>query len=173
MDNIYFIADPHFYHNNIIHYCDRPFSSIEEMNDTLIKNWNSVVDEDDYVYLLGDFGLGTKNELISIGNKLNGHKTLILGNHDHMSKAAYKECGFDKVEKGPIRLHFEGEKMTYWLSHYPIQNIEDNERNIFGHIHNHHDEVVRPPKTYCVSVERIDYTPIKFEDLIGEFIVEP
>ena len=94
---IFLISDSHFGHKNIIKYCNRPFDNVEDMNSTLIKNWNSVVDNEDYVYHLGDFGLGTKDELIAIGNKLNGHKILVMGNHDHMSKTAYKECGFDKV----------------------------------------------------------------------------
>ena len=129
---IFLISDSHFGHKNIIKYCNRPFDNVEDMNSTLIKNWNSVVDNEDYVYRLGDFGLGTKDELIAIGNKLNGHKILVMGNHDHMSKTAYKECGFDKVEKGPLRLRFDGDKRVYLLSHYPISNLEDNECNIFG-----------------------------------------
>lgn len=164
---IFLISDSHFGHKNIIKYCNRPFDNVEDMNSTLIKNWNSVVDNEDYVYHLGDFGLGTKNELIAIGNKLNGHKILVMGNHDHMSKTAYKECGFDKVEKGPLRLRFDGDKIVYLLSHYPISNLEDNECNIFGHIHNQHNHLVQPPKTYCVSVERINYTPIEFEELLN------
>ena len=53
---IYFIADPHFGHENILKLCDRPFSSVEEMDELLIRRWNETVSDEDTVYLLGDLG---------------------------------------------------------------------------------------------------------------------
>lgn len=53
--NIFFTSDTHFWHENIIKFCNRPFSSVEEMNDTIIENWNKVVGENDIVFHLGDF----------------------------------------------------------------------------------------------------------------------
>lgn len=76
---IWFTSDTHFNHANIIKYCNRPFSSIQEMNETIINNWNSVVTKDDTVYHLGDFAFGKVNEF---ANKLNGKIVLIKGNHD-------------------------------------------------------------------------------------------
>lgn len=49
---IYFIADTHFDHANIIRFCNRPFTSVEEMNETLIVNWNRKVHGNDTVYIL-------------------------------------------------------------------------------------------------------------------------
>ena len=70
MTRIYLIADTHFSHGNIIKYCNRPFSDIEEMNNTIINNWNSIDDKDDIVYHLGDFLLG--DNISDFVSKLNG-----------------------------------------------------------------------------------------------------
>lgn len=60
----WFIGDTHFNHTNIIQYCDRPFTNVEEMNDYIIQQWNSVVGKNDTVYHLGDFALQSRKETI-------------------------------------------------------------------------------------------------------------
>lgn len=77
----FFSSDQHFYHKNVIAYCDRPFSSVEEMNAALISNWNSVVGHDDEVYCLGDFSMAFRPVEI-FSHCLNGKKYLVPGNHD-------------------------------------------------------------------------------------------
>jgi calcineurin-like phosphoesterase family protein len=79
---VYFTSDTHFYHSNIIGFCKRPFKNVEDMNETLIGNWNRVVSQDDIVFHLGDFCLGGSHEWTKILNRLNGKIYLILGNHD-------------------------------------------------------------------------------------------
>lgn len=51
---IYYTADQHFGHSNIIRFCERPFSTVEEMDEVLINNWNETVSDNDIVYILGD-----------------------------------------------------------------------------------------------------------------------
>ena len=97
---IYFIADTHFNHENIIKYCNRPFKNTEEMNEYIIKKWNSVVKSEDIVYHLGDVGFGTIDELKKLLAKLNGTKILVMGNHDvRRSSKAWQEIGFSEVYK--------------------------------------------------------------------------
>ena len=74
---IYIIADTHFSHNNIIKYCERPFSDTQEMNNYIVEKWNSVVKPNDIVLHLGDVGFGLKEELIPLITSLNGNKILI------------------------------------------------------------------------------------------------
>ena len=78
----YFISDLHFGHKNCLSFDNRPFISIEENDETIIKNWNDTVGIDDDVYLLGDISWYNSTKTIEIFNNLNGHIHLIKGNHD-------------------------------------------------------------------------------------------
>ena len=78
---IYFTSDHHFYHQNVIKYCGRPYTSVEDMNSALLKNWNDTVGPDDVVYYLGDFSMAFRSVEI-FSSRLNGVKNLVPGNHD-------------------------------------------------------------------------------------------
>ena len=78
---IYFTSDLHFWHQNVIKYSSRPFSSVEEMNEMMIKNWNEVVKPEDTIYCLGDFSLAIR-PVETYTPRLNGVKYLVPGNHD-------------------------------------------------------------------------------------------
>lgn len=157
---IFIIGDPHFWHRAIIKYCNRPFATVEEMNETLIKNWNSVIGKQDIVYILGDFALCGKDRIIEITQKLNGRKRLVLGNHDGASLETYRNAGFEYVYNHPILL-----ENFYILSHYPQTYIQKDGlyANVFAHVHDDPAYVDSSARTFCASVERIDYTPILFE----------
>lgn len=79
---IWFTADHHFGHTNIIRYCARPFGSVGEMDTALIRNWNEFVGAEDVVYHLGDFTLGDVGRLIAMVVNLNGRIHLLPGSHD-------------------------------------------------------------------------------------------
>ena len=80
-DRIFFTADTHWGHRNIIRYCQRPFADVDEMNEALITNWNSTIGKDDIVFHLGDFAMGGSAEWCRLLERLNGRIYLILGNH--------------------------------------------------------------------------------------------
>lgn len=160
--NVWFIADTHFYHTNIIKYCNRPFTNAEEMNKVIVQNWNNTIKQKDKVFLVGDFGLANKNKLIEIGNQLNGRKTLILGNHDNESKQTYYAAGFEYVSRYPVI--FED---FYIISHLPQFVQEDGLYvNIFGHVHDNPIYKDVSKRSFCVSAERINYTPIEFQTIL-------
>ena len=83
----FLVADTHFSHTRAIELCGRPFLSVGEMDEALIRNWNSVVGPDDTVYHLGDCCMGQLADSLPILNRLNGRKLLVLGNHDRPSQA--------------------------------------------------------------------------------------
>lgn len=161
-NDFWLIADTHFCHKNIINYCDRPFENVNEMSEMLIKNWNQVISKNDKVYMLGDFALCGKDKIIEIGNQLNGRKTLILGNHDGASLKTYYDAGFEMVIDHPIIVDD-----FYILSHEP-QFVQPNGlyANIFGHVHNNPEYTTISERSACVSVERWDYKPVKFSQIV-------
>lgn len=133
MSNFY-IADTHFGHSNIIKYDNRPFLNIEEMNNSLIKNWNNKVIDNDTVYILGDFSWYSRNRTKNILDKLKGRKILIKGNHDKdTAKLTEKFDGiYDYLE---IKDGIE----TIIMSHYPMLFWNSQFKNtihLYGHIHN-------------------------------------
>lgn len=158
---IFVISDSHFNHGNIIKYCNRPFETIDEMNNTMIKNWNSVVSNDDKVFHLGDVGLGGREKTEAIIKSLKGRKVLIRGNHDNFTDSAYLNMGFEEVYKYPIIWN-----NFIMMSHRPLELSETTPFfNLYGHIHT--DERYQDTKTSkCVSVERINYTPLLIYDTI-------
>jgi len=80
----YFWSDSHFFHNNVITLCRRPFSSVEDMHRGLIQNYNDVVGKDDTCIWVGDcFFSDSTSKVLSVMNQLNGTKVLVRGNHDY------------------------------------------------------------------------------------------
>lgn len=158
----YFISDTHFYHYNIIRYCDRPFDDIERMNDYMIQEWNSVVTDNDTVYFLGDFGFGDKDMLTNICSQLKGKKYILRGNHDYRrGKQSWRDIGFEEVYDKKIEL---GKNII--LSHEP-KDVPNDVLNIHGHIHNVPlSDAFNKDNHYCVSVEMIDYVPITLEQIL-------
>ena len=78
---VFFTSDPHIFHTNVIKYCNRPYNSVEEMNEALVLNWNSIVKPEDTVYCLGDFSMAAR-PVETFTRRLMGKKFLVPGNHD-------------------------------------------------------------------------------------------
>ncbi len=79
---LWFTSDTHFGHENIIQYCYRPFSSVQEMDDKLVENWNRVVKPDETIYHLGDFTLAGENTARTYFQRLDGKIHIVPGGHD-------------------------------------------------------------------------------------------
>ena len=178
VNKIFWVSDTHFSHNNILKYCNRPFESVEAMNEALVANWNSVVKPDDHIYHLGDFCFGNVekwNWCLEPG-KLNGHIHLILGNHD--PERVFRDGTlierFDSIDYQKILL-VEG--WTVIMNHFPFQSFSNNFDHkviqLFGHIHSGPDgigNVMLEGKTlqwnqYDVGVDNNNYTPISWAEV--------
>lgn len=164
--NIWLISDTHFNHNNIIQYCGRPFGNAELMNEYMVDKWNSVVKPQDKVYHLGDvymgggFSRGYTEHLLS---RLNGHKRLILGNHDN-GKDQILQRRFEKIDIWRMFSEF-----GLLLTHVPVhESTLDNGMgrellNIHGHTHTKGSPTEQYHQSVCV--ELINYTPVNIEEL--------
>lgn len=133
----YFISDTHFFHENVIRFDKRPFTSVEEMNAKMRFWWNNTVSEKDRVYILGDFIWlpPSEPEYIKFTRSLNGKKVLIKGNHDNTEKfgAELKNCFEDICQRKEIKLN----KKRIILDHYPQMIYRhDTDSNVF-HFHGH------------------------------------
>lgn len=133
---LFLTSDHHFFHKNIIKYCNRPYECIDEMHEKMIKEWNSVVPKDGIIIHMGDFICGgTFEQIKEIVDQLNGHKIITLGNHDGRSRGWFNRVGFDKVYKRHFRV---GDIL---FSHIPcdihVLNTMGNMYNIHGHSHKH------------------------------------
>lgn len=135
------------------------------MNEVLIKNWNSVVKKDDIVYHLGDFAFGSKEFIQSIAKRLNGHIRLILGNHDTRSIQFYYDCGFNRVYDQPIIIN-----EYFILTHRPIEPMDEKGiyANFYGHVHNDPRFKEATARSFNVSSDNIEFTPILFENAVAK-----
>lgn len=167
MTDVWFISDTHFFHDNIIRYCGRPFANSDIMNECLVENWNSVVKPQDKVYHLGDVALGyggDERELSLLLAQLNGHKRLIVGNHDSLKSPALHKH-FEKIE---LWAGFAKKGWGFTVSHIPlpIEHLRDGEWCVHGHLHNN---ISSNNQHINICVEQIGYTPIHL-DTIEEMI---
>lgn len=112
---IWFTSDLHFGHAGVIRYCGRPFASLDEMHEALIKNWNECVGEGDTIYVLGDLALCPFRDFEPIAKRLKGRKILIRGNHDSYSEGQYARAGFTVYHE--LKMKLAGYMVR--LSHYP------------------------------------------------------
>lgn len=180
MPNTFFTSDLHFGHKNVIKFDNRPFSSVEEMDDTLIENWNTKVDNKDIVYILGDVSWYKDQETADILHKLKGHKILIKGNHDRVHGQVRKQ--FDNVTSYDEIILDKNKHIV--LCHYPILFFNRHRYGsymFYGHVHNSLDwlriESYRREieaegisfNAYNVGTMVQNYEPVNFDEIIKNY----
>ena len=119
----YYIADCHFFHENLNTQMDRRgFPDAAAMNDYMIRQWNRKVRDKDEVVILGDFSLGTAEQTNQLLEELNGRKYLILGNHDGVVKRRKFRTELFEWIRPYEELHDQKRKVI--LSHYPTPLLQ-------------------------------------------------
>lgn len=162
---IFFSADTHYGHANVINFCNRPFNDVSEMREALIRNWNNRVTYKDSVYFLGDFSFYKDDkDAENVLNRLNGQKFLVLGNHDtHLKNGSLSKFSW---VKNYYELRDGNEKFV--LFHFPIKTWNKGHHGSY-HLHGHehgskNDCLIR---RYDVGVDVIDhnYSQVSLEEI--------
>ena len=177
MSEIFFTSDTHFCHRQTFLLEPRGFTNVEEMNETIVEHWNSVVKPNDEVYHLGDIALNDIDVAISYINRLNGTIRWIIGNHDTEKK-------IDKIiDNCPNVWHYGwaycfkyNKEQSIYMSHYPTLTANFDEKKFSRHVlalHGHtHQRVnwLRPdnPFMYHVGVDSHNCTPVHIDEVITD-----
>lgn len=171
---IYFTSDLHFFHENVIKYANRPFSTIEEMNHTLIENWNHTICADDDVYILGDVTMKGVEYATKALSQLKGRKYLIKGNHDRFAQSKQFDTNLLEWIKDYHELSYHNNRFI--LFHYPIEEWNGYFRgtiHLHGHQHNHADynlnNLQNHIRKFDVGVDANNMCPVSIEDIITFF----
>lgn len=173
---IYFTADTHFHHENIIKHTNRRFKDVNKMNEVLISNWNKLVSSEDVVYILGDVSMKGGLLVSEVLGQLKGKKYLITGNHDNF----HKDSQFSDYLLNEIYQYHELEyKSTLFvLFHYPITEWNGYHKgaiHLHGHIHSSPEYNIenreKGLKKFDVGVDANEMKPVSIEEILT-FLVD-
>lgn len=171
---IFFTSDLHIGHNRAFLYEKRGFNNIQDHDDALVKNWNSVVREEDEVYILGDIMLNDDKHGIEYFNQLNGIKHIILGNHD-TAKRQKLFTELNDVKDIKLADMFGYGKFKFFLCHYPVMTAFMDDKKISQHLiclcgHTHFEEkfYYDNPYVYNVALDAHNMFPIDIETIIKD-----
>ena len=177
----FYISDMHFGHANVLRFDNRPWKTVEEMEEELVRRWNAAVGKGDTVYILGDFCWQKEPEWIRILNRLNGGKVLIVGNHDIHGSATLRKMFQDVKEYKEIK---DNGRFVV-LSHYPIPCFKNHfygAYHLYGHVHItfEHDlmedtkrRLIEDHGVQCqmynvgCMMPYMDYTPRTLDEIVG------
>lgn len=157
MAKVFLISDLHLGHSNVLNFGNRPYSDIETMNEGAVSEWNQVVTKRDKVFVLGDIAWNSQG--LKLYGRMNGQKTLIMGNHDNRFLPSELTKYFHKIH-GALRYK------QCILTHIPIHPTEFQRwrYNIHGHLHGNK---IDDPRYINVNVDTTQtFRPIEFETLI-------
>ena len=167
---VWITSDTHFYHFNIIKYCNRPFPTVDLMNSALIKNWNDSIQPEDIVLFLGDFCFARSAEAKNVTERLtyalNGRKLIVKGNHD-FKQVKYIQHGwrYECYQELIFNDRFS-------FRHRPDNLIADSGKFDFifyGHVHNTPLDYGAPLNCINVCVDANDLKPL---DITNYFTAE-
>ncbi|MGI4863689.1 MAG: hypothetical protein ACRYFZ_07165 [Janthinobacterium lividum] len=169
MPTIFFTSDHHFGHRNILNHCNRPFGSVEEMDEELIRRWNEKIQPGDEVYHLGDFALTTNSECGAILDRLHGTKYLLTGNHEGAALSNKKKFKWVKEYhelKVPDGDCANGVQRIV-LFHYAMRVWRGDYRgtwHLYGHSHGNLPDKA-DALAFDIGVDCHDFYPLSYQEV--------
>ena len=161
----WYTADTHFGHDNIIRYCDRPFSTSRDMDARIVDNMRQRVAKNDDLWIVGDFAYGERRRdmsyLMEIFEALPGRKHLVIGNHDGPETLKLPWKSIERL----VELKDMRGRPKNTLCHYPMLTWNGFNRGglqLFGHVH---EKWRGTRKSVNVGVDVWDFRPVKFEEI--------
>jgi calcineurin-like phosphoesterase family protein len=176
-DKLFFTSDNHFYHDNIIKFCNRPFANAKEMNAVMIERWNAIVPPDGIVFNGGDFALtGNIGSVRNIVEQLNGLMYFTYGNHDYQNRFdrdVIKEMFYQCDDMYHISVENDavpGGLQNILITHYPFLYWRRGSIHLHGHVHGGpgstaSEQVPYHFMRYDIGVDNNNYAPISYLDL--------
>lgn len=162
--DLFITSDLHLNHTNIIQYCGRPFSCVEEMNEKIIDNWNNTVKAADTIYVVGDIVMGLGIEIPNLLSRLKGKIVLVVGNHDK-SKMKFIRPFMSEVHRS---LEFEFEDKLLLVDHIPkFVNLDPKfDFQLCGHVH---EKFLIKENAINVGVDLWNFKPTLIEQVIDTY----
>ena len=172
MNKIYFSSDTHFCHSQPFLFEPRGFTSVKEMNEAIVERFNSVVDNEDDLYLLGDILMGELEEAIEYLKRLNGRIHIVCGNHcTNRRIEAYKNLS-NVVEVIETATKIKYRKWLFYISHWPalVSNFEEYRKfwSLHGHTHSKDKYQFAKNCAYNVACDAHNCYPIEIEQIIED-----
>ena len=177
-------SDLHFNHQRIIEFCPQSrghCNSVDHMNEVIIENFNSVIQPNDTLYLLGDIGFGKVDPNLDLIGRLNGTKIWIHGNHDRkfwVNDSYYKRRSSIGVKEDTpyktIHHTVDGQKYGLVLFHFPIESWEGQSKgsiHLHGHLHSLNQIITR--RRMDVGVDGNNLMPYDLDDVIRKLSKMP
>lgn len=172
---IYFTSDLHFCHNREFLYKPRGFSSIQEHDQAVVERWNSVVQPEDEVYILGDLMLNDNEQGLKYLNQLNGKKYFVRGNHDTDARLKLYTSEVKDLQYLGAAEYLRYGKFHFYLSHFPTltgnlekEALSQMTLNLYGHTHQKTNFFEDRPYMYHVGLDSHDCYPVPITQIILE-----
>lgn len=174
LDKLFFTSDLHFHHKSVLEHNRRPFKNLEDHDNGMIDNWNSVVPEDGNVFMAGDFAFtGSVDKIQDLINKLNGRIWWVRGNHDQQNRldrpAFVDMVGGRQMDVATVLLRNDNNQRLF-ISHYPHFAWPREAIHLYGHVHSGpfstaSDKVPFHAMRVDIGCDAHNYKPISYQEV--------